>query len=37
VPELIIDSEGVAKWKEFAMETDKGKFKADTIRNGIIH
>mmetsp|Transcript_8687 Transcript_8687/g.10718 ORF Transcript_8687/g.10718 Transcript_8687/m.10718 type:complete len:163 (+) Transcript_8687:2838-3326(+) len=36
-PELLIDGEGIAKWNEFAMKTDKGLFKAASIRNGIIH
>jgi len=37
-PELLIDGEGVAKWNEFAMNTDKGSCKAaGSIRNGVIH
>ena len=36
-PALNIDADGVAKWNEFAMETEKGICKADSIRNGVIH
>jgi len=37
-PALNIDAEGVARWNEFAMETEKGKCTAaGSIRNGVIH
>ena len=37
-PALNIDAEGVAKWNEFAMETEKGQCRAaGNIRNGVIH
>ena len=36
-PDLNIDADGVAKWKEFAMGTSNGTVTAATIRNGVIH
>ena len=36
-PDLNIDGEGVARWKDCAFTTPKGICKADTIRNGVIH
>ena len=36
-PALVVDVEGVCRWKEVPFRTDKGICTAKTIRNGVIH
>lgn len=37
MPEMLVDGNGLAKWKEFTFATEKGDCTAATIRNGVIH
>jgi len=37
MPEMKVDADGVAVWKEFAFGTEKGNCTSATIRNGVIH